>query len=270
MVSHTECNLKWIGELKDNLNTEAIGKVIKCYDIVDSTNDIARKLASEGAEEGTVVLAGMQRAGKGRLNREWLSPKGGLWFSVILRPYIKPSEAMRVTMIGGVAVARTLAKFGLDARIKWPNDVLINDKKVCGILTEMRSLGSKIDFLILGIGINANFDLEELPESIRDQTTTLREKLGKDLDVQELLSCLLEEIDKCYVLLKSGNSSRLLYMWRELNDTLGRDVEITTQKETIQGIALDVDGSGALIVRMKDGTMHKFLAGDVIHISRSI
>jgi BirA family biotin operon repressor/biotin-[acetyl-CoA-carboxylase] ligase len=268
MASLIECKQKEIDELKNNLNTETIGKAIKYYDIVDSTNEIACKLASEGAEEGTVILAGMQKTGKGRLGREWVSLRGGVWFSIILRPNIKPSEAARVTMIGGIGVTRTLEKFGLNANIKWPNDVLIDGKKVCGILTEARTNENKLTYLVLGIGLNADFDLEDLPENIRGNATTLRHEMGNDLQTQELLPCILWEIDKCYELLSSGNLAEIKEAWIKLSATLGKKVKILTSKETVEGIALDVDDSGALIVRTEAGDTQRILTGDCTHISR--
>lgn len=262
---------KWLdNDIKAKFSTKIIGKVIYTHNIVDSTNDIAKGLAKEGAEEGTVVLAKMQKGGKGRLDRVWFSPNGGLWLSIILRPDIKPSEATKVTLMAGVAVARTLRNlYNFDAKIKWPNDVLIEDKKVCGILTEARSLENRIDYVILGIGINANFDLKELPEEIRNLSTTLRGEIESELDLEKLLLALLMEIDKYYEILKIGNTNRIMSEWRELSDTLGREVKITTFKETTEGIALDVDDIGALIVKTNDNIEKKFLTGDCVHVSRT-
>lgn len=257
-------------EIVANLKTKIIGRVIQSYDIVDSTNIIASELATRGAEEGTVVLAKMQKEGKGRLDREWFSPKGGLWFSIILRPDIKPSEATKLTLMAGVAVARTLRSLhNLDAKIKWPNDVLIEDKKVCGILTEVRSFENKIEYVILGIGINASFDLEDLPKEISDISTTLKHELGRDTALDELLMALLTQFDKCYEILRGGKSNRILKSWRELSATLGRGVKISTLKETIEGIALDVDDIGALIVKTNDDKEQKFLTGDCVHVSKT-
>jgi BirA family biotin operon repressor/biotin-[acetyl-CoA-carboxylase] ligase len=262
---------KWLDkDIKAKLSTKIIGKAIYSHNNVDSTNDIGRKLAKEGIEEGAVVVADVQNAGKGRLNREWFSPKGGLWLSIILRPDIKPSEATKVTLMAGVTVARTLRNiYNLDAKIKWPNDVLIEDKKVCGILTEVRSLENKINYVILGIGINANFDLTALPKEIRDISTTLRYELGRDLALEDLFLALLMRFDKCYDMLRAGKSNKILSAWRELSNTLGRRVKITTLKETIEGIALDVDDMGALIVKINDNKEQKFLTGDCVHVSRT-
>lgn len=264
----TGIDIKWI---RENLNTKIIGNTILSYDSVDSTNAIARKIAEEGKEEGTVVFAKMQKRGKGRLDREWFSPKGGLWLSIILRPDIKPSEATRLTLMAGVAVARTLRSlYNLDAKIKWPNDVLINGKKVCGILTEARSLDNRMDYVILGIGINANFDLKDLSEEIRNLSTTLRDEIGKDLVLKKLFLSLLMQFDKYYEILKIGNTNKILSEWKKLSDTLGRRVKMITLKETIEGIALDVDDMGALIIKTDDNKEQQFLAGDCVHVSKAL
>lgn len=250
-----------------DFNTKIIGNKVHTFEEVNSTNEEAKKLADEGAKEGTVVIAEMQKKGKGRLNREWVSPKGGLWLSIILRPDFGSEEASKITMMAGVAAVESIIYPGLDARIKWPNDVLINGKKICGILTEMRSHNKNVDYVVLGLGINANFDLEELPEQIRGSATSLRYELGKDVNIQGLLQQIIKEVDYYYDILKSGKSNKIVGIWKKQCDTLGRNVRIITQNETIEGIALDIDDKGALAVRAGDGKIHKFLAGDCIHIS---
>ena len=264
----TGIDIKWI---RENLNTKIIGNTILNYDSVDSTNAIARKMAEGEKEEGTVVLAKMQKRGKGRLDRKWFSPKGGLWFSIILRPNIDIQEATKLTLMTSVAVTKTLINlYNLDAKIKWPNDILVKGKKVCGILSEGKTQGNKINFFILGIGVNANFTREEFPVKIRDFATTLKEELGKTSSLEELLLSLLNEIDKYYLILSSDNTNKILNTWKKMSDTLGKNVKITTQKDSLEGLALDVDDMGALIVKSKDNTIKKFLAGDCLHVSESL
>jgi BirA family biotin operon repressor/biotin-[acetyl-CoA-carboxylase] ligase len=271
MASPSSKNTLDMHVVESCLNTKIIGKTIRGFDAVNSTNAIARKLAKEGAEEGTVVLAGVQSSGKGRLNREWFSPKGGLWLSIILKPDFRAQEATMGVLMAGCAVAKTLMKmYNLDARIKWPNDILIGNKKVCGILTELGTQGSKINHQILGIGINVNFNLEELPEDIRVFSSTLKLEAGRELSLEELLSGLLNRIDLCYDILTSGQSHRIISQWKELSETLGKQVRISTQKETMEGIALDIDDTGALIVDTNESGIRKFLAGDCLHVSKVI
>jgi BirA family biotin operon repressor/biotin-[acetyl-CoA-carboxylase] ligase len=257
--------------IKNQLSTKIIGRTIHGFDTINSTNSKARILAIEDADEGTVIFAEVQSSGKGRLNREWSSPKGGLWLSIILRPNIKPTESTRMTLMAGVVVAKVLIKiYGLDARIKWPNDVMIGDKKVCGILTELRTIGGEIEHLILGIGINVNFDLEELPKEIRKFSTTLKHEMGKKLSLIELSSELLNEMDEWYDILISGKYDRITSLWKELSDTLGKQVKITTQKESVEGVALDIEDDGGLIVDDAKNGRRKFLAGDILYVSKII
>lgn len=251
-------------------NTKIIGNKIHTFDIVDSTNEEAKKLADKGVKEGTVIIAKMQKAGKGRLNRDWVSPKGGLWFSIVLRPDIGSEDSTKITMLAGIAVVESIRYYGIDASIKWPNDVLINGKKVCGILTEMRSHNKDVDYIVLGLGINVNFDLEELPEQIRSSATSLRYEVGRDVQIQGLLQQIITEVDYYYDILKSGESDKIVENWKKLCDTLGRNVKIKSLNETIEGVAFDIDDMGALSVKAGDGKIHKFLAGDCIHISSII
>jgi BirA family biotin operon repressor/biotin-[acetyl-CoA-carboxylase] ligase len=198
-----------------------------------STNEIARDLAKKGEEEGTLVIAQIQNKGHGRMNRMWYSPLGGLWFSLILRPKLEPYKAPTITLLAGVAAVKTLIeKYDLNATIKWPNDILIKEKKVCGILTEMRTSITNINYVILGMGFNANFRLEYY-----------------------------------YKLLLEDKSAEILNQWRKYSDTLGRKVRISTLQGTTLGTAIEVDENGALIIRTKDNEVQKFLAGDCVHLS---
>lgn len=253
-------------QLESNLNTRVIGKAIHSYDVLESTNMQAKKLADSDAEDGTVVIAKIQSVGKGRLNRKWLSPEGGLWLSMILRPKIPPQKATIVTLMAANAVAETLAEYGLEARIKWPNDVLIQEKKVCGILTEAKTKENEIEYLILGIGINANFDLFELPEDIRGSSITIKNELKRNISQEELLQKLLGHMDMYYGALQANDYKKIIETWKEKSDTLGRHVKIATQKESIQGIAQDLDETGALILKTDDGSVLKFFAGDCVYL----
>jgi BirA family biotin operon repressor/biotin-[acetyl-CoA-carboxylase] ligase len=253
-------------QLKSRQEIYAIGKVIQSYDLVESTNMQAKKLALSDAEDGTVVTSKIQSEGKGRQNRKWVSPKGGLWISVILRPKIPPQKATLVTLMAANAVAETLSEYGLDAKIKWPNDVLIDGKKVCGILTEAKTKENEIEYIILGLGINANFELSELPADIRETSTTIKHELKNDVSLDNLLNRLLVHMDMYYKLLQATEFDKIINIWKEKSDTLGMHVKITTQKESIQGIAQDIDETGALILKKDDGGIQKLYAGDCIYL----
>jgi BirA family biotin operon repressor/biotin-[acetyl-CoA-carboxylase] ligase len=169
--------------------------------------------------------------------------------------------------MAGLAVAKTLSEtLGLDAKIKWPNDILIAGKKACGILTEMRTSVAEINYIILGIGINANFDVKELPREFSTHSTTLKQELGKDVDLTELLLNILDELEHNYKLLQLGKSSEILNLWRKYSDTLGKNVRITTNQDSFEGLAIDVDETGALLIKNKNNEIKKFLTGDCIHL----
>ncbi len=255
--------------LKAQLATKIIGRNIHCFENVESTNTVAKTMAEKGAEDGTVIVAYTQNAGYGRLNRNWTSPVGGLWLSVILRPESKPADCANITLMTGVAVAQTLANYNLAARIKWPNDMLVNGKKICGILTEGRTLNSKMDYVIVGIGINANFEIDELPGEIKTNATTMKHETGRETHLEGLLKNLLSEMDKWNGIQKSDESNKIIRTWRELSDTLGKKVKCETHQKSIEGLAMDIDENGALLVKTINGDIQKIVAGDCVHVSKN-
>lgn len=258
-----------LSKIKDGLGTKIFGHPILCFRELPSTNDIAKELAVRGAREGTVIVAETQTKGRGRLRRKWISPPGGLWLSIILRPKIEPKHAPKLTLLVSVAVAKTIAKlFPLKTEIKWPNDVLINHKKVCGILTEAKTEGEALDFVIVGIGINANFGVNALPTYLRDSSTTFKEELQKEIDREILLRSLLEETEYYYGMFKERKFDTILKEWRKLARFLGSYVEIVSGKEKIEGLAADIDRDGALLVKLKDQTTRKVSSGDITIIQK--
>jgi BirA family biotin operon repressor/biotin-[acetyl-CoA-carboxylase] ligase len=227
---------------------------------VGSTMDSARELAKSGAEEGTIVIAETQSHGRGRLSREWLSPQGGIHLTIVLRPQITPAYAPRINLMASVAVAKTITRlFGLKAELKWPNDVLIEGKKVCGILAEMDAEMDKVNYINLGIGLNAN----NLISAEEKNATSLREQLGGEISRKEFCRSLLQEINAQQALL---NEADLLEEWKKFSATLNREVRITTPGEEIEGKAIDIDSYGALIVKTHDGSPRNVFAGDCIHL----
>jgi BirA family biotin operon repressor/biotin-[acetyl-CoA-carboxylase] ligase len=257
-------------KIKDRLNSKTIGKNILVYNAVTSTNTVANEIAKSGPEEGAVVIAQTQKVGYGRLRRAWFSPPKGLWFSMILRPSISPMKAPFITLLAGASVARVLRNScNIDATLKWPNDVLVKGKKICGILTEMRTDGNVIDFVVLGIGLNGDFDVAQLPEDIRNSSTTLRHELEGSIDLERIFTQILSTIDDYYQDLQEKKFEKILNMWREYQDTLGRNVRIETQKESIEGMALDLDDTGALLVKTEGNELRKIIAGDCIHLTAS-
>jgi biotin-[acetyl-CoA-carboxylase] ligase BirA-like protein len=251
-------------EIRKCLRTRILGQSGLYFRSLTSTNDTAKQLASSGVKEGTIVLAESQSRGKGRLGRKWFSPEGGLWFSVILRPRIKPKHALKLTLLGSVATVKTLNElYEIGAEIKWPNDILINRGKVCGVLTEASIKGRNLSFAVLGFGINANLDPEVFPRHFRDSVATLKTQLGKKISREILLCELLENVEICYDLFKKGKFETILDDWRKLSGFLGSHVRIFDGQRSIEGTALDLDADGALIIRLRDQNVRRVVSGDV-------
>jgi BirA family biotin operon repressor/biotin-[acetyl-CoA-carboxylase] ligase len=227
---------------------------------IGSTMDAARDLAKKGVEEGTIVIAEAQTRGRGRLSREWLSPEGGIYFTMVLRPRISPAYAPRINLMAAVAVAAAIRKsLGLKAELKWPNDVLIAGKKVCGILAEMDAEMDVVNFVNVGIGINANTSIPQFEKAV----TSLKAALGREVSRKEFLSTLLIEIGRRLPLLMKAD---LLEEWKKLSATLNRDVRVISLGEEVKGQAIDIDATGALILQGKDGSVRTVLVGDCIHL----
>lgn len=253
-----------IAEVEARLKTSFVGKPIVYYPQVSSTNEVAKQLAREGAAEGTVVLAETQTSGHGRLRRKWFSPKGGLWFSLILHPKLEPTRLPQLTFMTAAATAKTIKDmYGLKAGIKWPNDVLVNRRKVCGILTEGCMINGKVKFAVVGVGVNANINLEELPLTVRKRATSLKKELGKPVSREELLCRLLLRMENAYLTLQREGFSPILEEVKSLSVFLGERVKIASFGECFVGLAENLDGDGALVVRLENGTRRKVVVGDL-------
>ena len=260
-------------EIKRDLRTKILGQKIYHFKEIGSTTNFAIELARQGTEEGTIVVAEIQTKGKGRLGREWSSPFGGLWLSIILRPDILPTQAPRMTVIAALAVAETIRKlYSLDAFIKWPNDVLIRSpftvhrsplKKVCGILTEMGAEQDTVNYVVIGIGTNLNIGIKKFPIEFRKDVTSLEKELGHKIDRVGFTKRMLEEIENFYLLFKKRGFTPILKEWKNLSATLGKRVKAVSGRKIIEGKAVDIDSYGALIIRTKEGKKERILAGDV-------
>ena len=252
--------------IKGGLDTEFVGRAVIAHPSLPSTNAEAKRIAPS-AEEGTVVVAEVQTAGRGRMERYWHSPRGGLWMSVILKPQIPPTQAFRVNMAASVAVARALGGlYDLDVRIKWPNDIMVGDKKISGILTEIGADMDCLNYAVVGIGINANIDQQSLPEEGR--ATSISRELGRDVLLVELASRVLAEVERCSGDLTS--SFDLIHLeWSQRSATLGRRVRIATRSGEFEGMAVDLDADGALLVERDGGQIERVVAGDCVHLRPS-
>ena len=250
-------------ELTQCLHTQLIGRKIHHFSSLPSTNDYAKTLAKNGESEGTIVIADEQTNGRGRKQRLWISPKNGLWFSIILRPALPPSKAMNATMCAACALAETISTHtSLQASIKWPNDILIENKKVCGILTELSAEIDEIKYLIVGIGLNVN---NTLPKELQKISTSLKKETKKSVETLPLLASLLESFERFYVSLKNGNMDLLRKTWLTYSSTIGSTVKVNTGKDMITGNAVDLGENGELIVQTNKGKK-EIITGDISYL----
>jgi len=250
-------------EIQNNLRTEIFGKEIFFYDSVASTNDTAYALAENGAKEGAVVIAEHQSKGKGRFNRIWISPKQtGIYFSCVLRPKMPLKEVPKITILVAVAVAESISKTtGLNIKIKWPNDVMINDHKVSGILTELKAEQDEVDFVILGLGINVNTPKNVLPS----HATSISCENGKPVDRVALMRMILEKIEQYYKeVFKRGHFNDIIKKWKQYSYPMGSKVRINLHhKKIIEGSFHSLSSDGTLLVKLTDGNIKEISAGDV-------
>ncbi len=259
-------NLLHADDLRALLNPKIlIGRDIRVFQETTSTNDVVDKLGRDGVKEGAVVLAESQTKGRGRLGRKWISSPGkGLWFSVLLRPALSPQAATQITVASGTALARALrAATGLRAEIKWPNDILINGRKLCGILTEMSAELDKINYIVLGIGVNVNLSTTDFPPELRKIATSLAIECGRKFQRVEIAAAILRELDRDYTKIQEGHFEALADEWEANCTTIGRDVEITLGNRTVLGRAESLDPEGALLVRTQHGRLERIMGGDV-------
>lgn len=252
-------------EIRHNLGTRKIGQHIIYFPVLDSTNNHAKALGMEGAPEGTIVLAEEQTGGRGRLGRNWCSPYGtGVYMSLLLRPQISPMEAARLTLLAAVAVAEGIREFtGIPVGIKWPNDILFDGKKVVGILTEMHAEMEKVNYVVVGIGINVNHELRQLPPELIGTATSLKEIAGQKISRKGLLQEILRRIEQRYEQWQHEGFLPILTKWKELSCILGSPVVMREGNRMWEGTALDVRESGALVLRLDDGTEKEFSVGEV-------
>lgn len=252
-------------QVLEGLATRRIGTSVICLKQTDSTNSVAFKLAEEGAGEGTVVIADTQSAGKGRLGRLWLSPAGvNLYCSVILRPPISPLAACQLTFLSVVAVARAIeALTPLAPQIKWPNDILVSGKKVAGLLNEMNAETEKVNFVVLGIGVNLNMRSDQFGTELRHPATSLLEAGAGTVDRAQFTRTLLTELDRLYEIFLVEGEKPVRAEWLERSRIQGRLVQVSTGAREFEGQVEGIDAFGSLLVRVPDGTLETVISGDV-------
>lgn len=256
-------------EITSGLKTSIIGKDLSFFHKIDSTNDRAYEMALEGAPEGSVVVADSQERGKGRLGRRWESPPGvNIYTSIILRPNIPPSLAPQMTLLGAVAVAETITRFlprGIyqHLSVKWPNDILVDSKKVSGILAEMDSEMDRINFIVLGVGVNVNMTREMLIEELKPLATSLKEATGREVSRVDFIHTLYLNLERWYKRYLRDGFRPVKMAWQRFSGIEGGSVKVEGMGRVVEGIAIGIDEDGALLVRERTGKVVRVLAGDV-------
>jgi BirA family biotin operon repressor/biotin-[acetyl-CoA-carboxylase] ligase len=257
-----------VDQIQGRLGTNRLGKKIHYFIKLDSTNSHARRLAEQGAQAGEVVIAESQTQGRGRLGRPWVSPPHvNLYLSIILRPKLPPVNAPQITLMAAVALAEALSAFiPVLPAIKWPNDVLAGGKKLAGILTESVCHGERIDFVILGIGVNINYPAESMPDAIRKRATSLISLTGASVSRESVVRRLIQDLDRCYGELEETGFQSLAPRWEARFELRGKKVRVEMTDRIIIGTARGIDRDGALILEDGRGELQRVVAGDVVPV----
>ncbi|WP_026885302.1 biotin--[acetyl-CoA-carboxylase] ligase [Clostridium beijerinckii] len=251
-------------EILPLLETSDIGKNIVYFDEIDSTNIKAKELAQKDIEHGTIVIAEKQTLGSGRFNRKWVSPNGGLWFSLILRPKLPPTEAPKITQIAAASVYKTLSNFGINSTIKWPNDILLNDKKFCGILAEMKCDMDSVHYLVLGIGMNINIDEGDFDDIIKPIATSLKIEYDKEFRRSEILSDFLNNFEVLYNnFINKLDLSETISICRNHSNILGRKAKLITYNNEEIVTCVSVSDNGDLMVIDSNGNEKAVITGEI-------
>lgn len=254
-------------EVHKKLRTSFMGKKMRYFESTTSTNWVGKQMTHEHDPEelhGLVIIAEQQTGGIGRLGRSWISPRGGIWATVVLKPKIPIERVFMITMAGAIAIARSLRKeFDLGALIKWPNDIYLGDSKVAGLLLELSAEADRVHYALLGIGVDVNVthtDLSGVPSAV----TSVSIEVGHDVDRPELLARILKEFESRYLLLEAGEYEAIVREWKSLSCTLEHRVRVNTLKNSFEGEAIDIDEYGALMIRKDNGKIERVIAGDCV------
>lgn len=270
LTSNSDALLPW--EITSGLKTKKIGKKAYYFDSIDSTQNQALKMSEDTSNDGTIIIAAKQTGGKGRLGRKWISPKGGIWFSIILHPKFDISITTLFPIASSLALSYAIEKtFKIKPELKWPNDVTIKGKKVAGMLVDVSLESNKIESLVLGVGINFDVDVKQIEKNLKDTpnfygVASLGEQKMK-IKPKILVQTFLLELEKIYELLNRKQTKSIISNWSKRSSTIGKKVELNTIEGKIKGDAVKIDDDGALIVSEKNKTS-KIIAGDIIHLSK--
>jgi BirA family biotin operon repressor/biotin-[acetyl-CoA-carboxylase] ligase len=256
-------------EIHKKLQTRFIGKKIRYLENTPSTIWVGKQLCSDGDVEkmhGMVIIAEEQTGGVGRMGRAWVSPSGGIWITIVLKPHVPVDHVFMITMAGSIAVARAIRKeFNLGALIKWPNDIFIGNKKVAGLLLELSAESDVVHHSLLSIGIDVNVPITNFSPDLQNQITSICAEVGHKVDRASFLARILKEFESRYLLIESGEYDSIIQEWKSISCTLDNRVQIRTLKNSFEGEAVDIDEFGALIIRKDNGKLERVIAGDCYH-----
>ncbi len=250
-------------EIECHLGTRLLGRSIVYNDTVSSTNAVAFRLALSGCPEGTCVVAEKQESGRGRLQRTWYSPHArNIYLSAVLRPQMHPAEVYPITFISSLAVYDTLRQAGVEARLKWPNDVLVGAKKISGTLIELSTEADAVRFVVVGIGLNVNMDEADMHEDIRETATSMRMEAKNHFERSRICGMLLGNLERYYDTIQRQGVREICRLWEESAKAKGTFMEITQMDRTYRGICEGIDRDGAILIK-QDGRIVRVIAGDV-------
>ena len=251
-------------EIAPYLNTKYIGKEYKYLDEIDTTNEEVKRIQSE-YEEGLVVVAEKQTRGKGRLGRSWKSPeKKGIYMSILLKPDIIPQDATKMTQIAAASVVEALNELGISGKVKWPNDIVLDSKKICGILTEMTGELLSVEYIVVGIGINTSFTNQDISDDIKGKASSINIELESEVNRKKLLAFVLNNFELLYEdFIKTGNIDKSLRICKENSAVLGKEIKIITKNSEEIKKAIDIDSDGALVVEDDYGNIEKLISGEI-------
>jgi len=267
LINNTKQLLPW--EITDGLNTKLVGKRVYYFDTIDSTQNFAIKIASNPIEDGTVIISQKQTRGRGRFGRKWLSPQGGIWLSIVLHPTFDISVTTLFPIAASLALANAIEKtFQIDSKLKWPNDVTIKGKKVAGMLVDVSIESNKIEYLVLGVGINFKVNPKQLEKSLKKTEnfygiTSLIDK-NENQNPILLVQNFLYELENILELLKKEKRKIIIKNWTKKSSSIGKNITISTYGSKINGKAIKLDDDGALVIKNNKNTQ-RILAGDLIH-----
>lgn len=270
LISNSEMLLPW--EITTGLKTKKIGQQAYYFDSIDSTQNQALKMANDPSNNGAIIIAEKQTGGKGRAGRRWISPKGGIWFSIILQPKFDISITTIFPIASSLALSNTIEKiFKISPELKWPNDVTIKNRKVAGMLVDVTLESNRVECMVLGVGINFDINTKQIEKILKGTpnfygVSSLNEQKKKIKSVQ-LVQTFLVELEKIYELLTNKQTKKIISEWTKKSSTIGKNVELETINGKITGKAIKIDNDGALVVS-KDNKEHRVVAGNIIHLSK--